>query len=110
MIGSPALRGAVASAVGASLHVLDDRAGPAMRDDHRQRIFMDRANVNEMNIEPIDLRDEVRHGIDLCLALAPIVLIRPILRELLHRRQLHALRCIGNLFALGPPCRGDAFA
>ena len=48
--------------------------------------------MNEMNVEPIDLGDEVRHGIDLRLALVPIVLARPILRELLHRRQLHALR------------------
>src|SRR5258705_1675902 len=44
------------------LHLLDDLAGPAMRDDHRQRIFMLRANVNEMNVEPVDLGDEVRHS------------------------------------------------
>ena len=75
-----------------------------------QRIFMLRAKVNQMNVEPVDLGDEVRHGIDLCLAFAPIVRVRPVLRKLLHRRQLHALRCIGDLFALGPLCRGDAFA
>ncbi len=73
-----------------------------MRDDHRQRIFLLRANVNEMNVEPVDLGDEVRHGVDLRLALAPIVLVRPILRELLHRRELHALGCVGHLFAFRP--------
>src|SRR3954464_8038742 len=61
-----------------------------------------RANVKEMNVEPVNLGDEVRHGVELRLALAPIVLVRPILRELLHRRQLHALRRVGDLFAFGP--------
>ena len=76
-----------------------------MRDDHRQRVFMLRADVNEMNVESIDLGDEVRHGVDLRLALAPIVRARPILRELLYRRQLHALRCIRDRFPFRPLCR-----
>src|SRR6266849_3449354 len=61
-----------------------------------------RTNVNEMNVESIDLGDEVRHGVDLGLAFAPIVLVRPILREFLHRRELHALRCIRYEFSLRP--------
>ena len=80
------------------LHLLDDRAGPAVRDDHRQRIFMLRANVNEMNVEPVDLGDELRQGVELRLALAPVVIGRPIARELLHRRELHALRFIRRPF------------
>ena len=50
------------------LHLLDDRAGPAVRDDHRQRIFMLRADVNEMNVEPVDLGDELRQGVQPRLA------------------------------------------
>jgi hypothetical protein len=42
------------------LEHLDDRAGPAVRDDERQRIFMLRTNVNEMNVEPIDLGYKLR--------------------------------------------------
>src|SRR5215213_9332220 len=42
------------------LKLLDDRAGPSVRDDERQHIFMFRTNVNEMNVQPIDLGDEVR--------------------------------------------------
>jgi hypothetical protein len=42
------------------LQLLDDRAGPSVRDEERQRIFMFRTNVNEMNVQPIDLGDEVR--------------------------------------------------
>jgi len=63
-----------------------------------------------MNVEPIDLGDEVRHGVDLCLALAPIVRVRPILRELLHGCELDALRCIRDLFALRPLGCFDAIA
>jgi hypothetical protein len=40
------------------LQLLDDRARPAMRDYQWQRIFMLRANVNEMNVEPVDPGDE----------------------------------------------------
>jgi len=63
-----------------------------------------------MNVEPIDLGDELRHGTDLCLALAPIVRVRPILRELLHGCELDALRCIRDLFALRPLGCFDAIA
>ena len=92
------------------LHLLDDRARPAMRDDHRQRIFMLGTHVNEMNVEPVDLSNEIRQRIDLRFALAPIVFVRPILRELLHRRHLYALRRIVHLSAIRPLCRGDPFA
>ena len=44
------------------LHLLDDRAGPSVRDDERQRIFMLRADVNEVNVQPVDLGDELRAG------------------------------------------------
>src|SRR5271170_4613235 len=55
-----------------------------------------------MNVEPVDFGDEVRQGVDLCLALAPIVRVSPILRELSHGCDLHALRGIRDQFALRP--------
>ena len=90
------------------LHLLDDRAGPSVRDDERQRIFVLRTHVNEVNVQPIDLGDELRQGVQSRLALAPVVLRRPIARELLHRRELHALRCIRDRFPFRPPGRVDA--
>jgi hypothetical protein len=63
-----------------------------------------------MNVEPIDLGDEVRHGVDLRLALPPIMLTHPVLRELLHGCELDALRSIRDLFAIGPLCCADALA
>ncbi len=42
------------------LQLLDDGAGPSVRDDERQRVFVLRTNVNEMNVDPIDLGHELR--------------------------------------------------
>src|SRR5258708_20275678 len=67
-----------------------------------------RANVNEMNVEAINLGEEVRHSVDLRLALPPIMLTRPVMRELLNGCELDALRCIRDLFAIGPLCCGYA--
>ena len=47
-------------------------------------------------------------GVQPRLALAPVVLRRPIAREGLHRRELHALRCVRDRFPFGPPGRVDA--
>src|SRR5215208_5384739 len=90
------------------LQLLDDRAGPSVQDDERQRIFMLRADVDEVNVQPIDLGDEVRQSLQFRLALAPVVLVVPVARERLHRRQLHALRGILDGLLLGPARRRDA--
>src|SRR5918993_4346287 len=84
------------------LQLLDDRAGPSVVDDERQRVFVFRTNVDEVDVEPVDLGDELRQGVQLRLALAPIVLRRPIVGELLHRRELHALGLIGDGLLFGP--------
>ena len=106
---APAVRRGIRQRID-DLHLLDDRAGPAMRDDHRQRIFMLRTNVNEMDVEAIDLCDEVRHGFQFCLALTPVIVCPPIACELLHRRELYALRCVRDLFWIRPLGRVDATA
>ena len=50
------------------LHLLDDRTGPPVRDDDRQRVLVLRAHVDEVNVEPIDLGDELRERVQLRLA------------------------------------------
>ena len=45
------------------LQLLDDRAGPSVRDDRRQRIVMFRTNANDMNVQPIDLGHEILLGL-----------------------------------------------
>src|SRR6266481_610620 len=88
-----------------NLQLLDNRPGPSVRDDERQRIFMFRTNVNEMNVQPIDLGDEIWQGVQSCLALAPVVVRAPIACECLTGRELYALRCVRDCFPFRPLCR-----
>ena len=60
------------------LQLLDDGAGPSVRNDERQRVLVLRADVDEVDVEPVDLGDEVRQRLEPRLALAPVVLRRPI--------------------------------
>src|SRR6202047_545440 len=85
------------------LQLLNDRSGPPVRDYDRQSPLMLRTNVDEMNVQPVDLGDELRQRVQFRLALAPIV-FGPMAREFLSRRKLHALRCIRDRFPLRPLC------
>ena len=85
---------AVAGGIGQRLddfQLFGDRARPSVRDDERQRIFMFRTDVNEVNVEPIDLGDELGQGVHFCFDLAPVVVCRPIARERLCGRELNSL-------------------
>jgi hypothetical protein len=53
-----------------------------------------RADVRELNIEPIDLGYELRQGIQPHLRFPPVVVRPPILYERLDYRELHALGLI----------------
>src|SRR6185436_6262791 len=79
-----------------------------MGDDERQRVGMFRTDMNEMDGQPIDRGDELRQGIEFRLALAPVVLCRPIACEFLNRRELHTLRLICNSLPSAPSGGGDA--
>ena len=90
------------------LQLLDRRARPPVRDDERQRVLVLGANVDEVDVDPVDLGDEVRQGRKALLELAPVVIRRPIAGQRLDRLELHALR--GIRLPVGPPRRGDAAA
>jgi hypothetical protein len=87
------------------LQLLDDRAGPPVGDDQRQRVLVPGADVDEMDVQPVDLGHEVRQGVQFPLARAPVVVGRPVAYELLHHHEPHALRVVGDRLALGPPGR-----
>src|SRR5918995_752892 len=59
-------------------------------------------------IEPGHPGDEVRQLLQLRLALAPVVIRRPVARQLLHRLELYALRRIADGLSLWPLRRHDA--
>ena len=105
--GAAAVRRRVGEAID-ELQLLDDRARPSVTDDQRQRVIMLRAHVDEVDVQPVDLGDELRQGIEGGLDLAPVVLRLPVTRELLHRRERHALRFIRYGLLLGPLRRRDA--
>jgi MFS transporter, PHS family, inorganic phosphate transporter len=90
------------------LQLLDDRAGPAVRDDQRQRAGVPGADVDEVDVQPVDLGDEVRQLAEPGLARAPVVAGGPVAGQVLHHRERDALRVVGDRLALGPPGRGDA--
>jgi hypothetical protein len=90
------------------LQLLDDRAGPPVGGDQRQRVLVPGAGVEEMKLQPVDLGDEVRQGVQLRPAPAPVVVCPPVARELLRHRQRHALEVIGDRLVLGQPGRVDA--
>ena len=92
------------------MHVehLDDRAGPAVRDDHRQRVLVWRLHVDEVDIETVDLGQELWERVQPRLEPAEVVLVAPIPDELAHRGQGHALRLVGHGLLLGEPCRRQA--
>jgi hypothetical protein len=73
------------------LHLLDHGAWPAMCHDHRQRVRMRGADVNEMNVEAVDLGDELRQGVEARFDLAPVVIGLPVTDEVLQHRQRHTL-------------------
>jgi hypothetical protein len=103
----PAERGGIGQRAD-DLQLLDDRPRPAVRDDERQRVLLFRANVNEMNVQPVDLRDELWQGAEPGLALAPVVFAGPILRQVLHGLELHALRRVVDRLSFRPAGRLDA--
>jgi hypothetical protein len=84
------------------LQLFDDRPRPPMGDNHRQRVIVPRANVYEMNIEPVDLGHVLRQGVEPRFYLPPVVVGSPIADELLHRRQSHALRLVGDGLPVRP--------
>ena len=93
--------GAVSRGIGQridDLQLLDGRARPAVGDDERHGIFMSRPDVNEMDIQPVDLGDELGMRVQLRLAPPPVVIGRPIPRERLNEGELHALRRIRDRF------------
>jgi hypothetical protein len=64
--------------------------------------------MDEVDVEPIDLGHELREGVQSRLEPPEVVVGAPIARELLQRRQLHALRPIGDELLVRPARGRDA--
>jgi hypothetical protein len=84
------------------LELLDDGSRPPVRDDHRKRILVAGTDVNEVDVQPINVRRELRQGIQLCFHLTPVVAAPPVPNQLLQLGKLRTLRLIGDGFLIGP--------
>jgi hypothetical protein len=89
------------------LDLLEHRARPAMRDDQRHRAGVTRAHVDEMNVDAVDGRRELRKCVQLRLALSPVVPGRPIPDESLELGKRRTLGSIGDGLLAGPPRRRE---
>jgi hypothetical protein len=58
VLGTSAVRGRVGERAD-DLEQFDDRAGPAVRDDQRQRVLVRRLDVDEVDVHPVDLGREL---------------------------------------------------
>ena len=69
---------------------------------------MARTDLDEVNVHAVDLRDELRQGVQFRLHLSPVVPGAPIANQFLKLAELYALRLIGDRFLVRPAGRGDA--
>src|SRR5688572_4171483 len=73
-----------------------------MSYDDRQGIFMLRADMDEVDVEPVDLGDEIGQRVQSGLARAPVIGACPIMGEGLASSELDALRPIVDRLAFRP--------
>ena len=66
------------------------------------RLRMRGAHVQEMNVEPVDLRSELRKAVEQRFATAPIIVLSPVLADLFDPRQRHALAPVVDELCLRP--------
>ena len=81
-----------------------------MRNDERQGVLVLGANVDEVDVEAVDLGLELRKGVQLRLAVSPVVIRSPVANEFPKLRQLRPLRLICNRLGVGPARRLEAAA
>src|SRR5262249_2731374 len=71
--------------------LLDDRSRPTVCDDDRERILVTRTDVDEVNVDSVDGRDELRKAVQLRFHLPPVVAASPVPNQLLQLRELRTL-------------------
>jgi len=73
-----------------------------MCDDDRQRVLLLRFHVDEVNVETVDRRHELRQRIESRFRFPPVVGRAPVTHQFLQRGELYALRRIGDDFLVRP--------
>ena len=107
VLGAPAMRGRVGERAD-DLQLLDDRAGPAVGDDHGQRARVRGPHMDEVDVESVDVGDELRQLVQACLARRASRAATQRSASALSDVELHALRGVVDDLALGPAGLADA--
>jgi hypothetical protein len=64
---------------------LDERAGPTVREDQRERVRLGGADVQEVDVLPVDRGRELRDLVQALLDGPPVELVAPAAHQLTHR-------------------------
>src|ERR671936_475120 len=80
VLGGSAVRGRVGEWAD-GFEQLDNRAGPAVRHDQRQRVLVLGAHVDEVDVHPVDLGRELRQRVESPLDPAKVVVLYPVAVE-----------------------------
>ena len=88
---------------------LDHRARPAVREHEREGVGLGGAHVQRVDAEPVDLRPDLREGVD-PLGHAEVVAVGPPGAQLAHVGEGHALRPVVDRLGVGPARAGQAGA
>jgi hypothetical protein len=75
-----------------------------MGEDHRQRIFVLRPDMDEVDAKPIQFGPELRETVEHSLAPPPVVLGTPVIHQCREITELRSLRGVVDCLFLGVSC------
>ena len=79
-----------------------------MRQDQWERVGNGRADVQEVDLEPVERRAELRQRVQPCLGSAPVVLLGPVSAQVLQVGERDALRPVCDGLPFWPSGSGEA--
>src|SRR5271169_4160633 len=82
---------------------LHDGTWPAMGDHQRERVLMRRLLVDEMDVQPVDLGDELIKAVERGLTRPPVVCVGPVVGQVAGVIQGNALAPVVHAFGFRPP-------
>ena len=89
---------------------LHDRARPAVGDEKRHRVRVAALAVNEVDVETVDGRGELREAVEVGFAGAPIVVVQPVVAQFVGVGEGQSLAPVVRCFGVRPACFAQALA
>ncbi len=89
---------------------LDNRAGPAVGQHQRGRVEMRGADMQEVDVQPVDRGQELREVVQPRVGGRPVVVLKPVPAQFLEVGQRRALRPVAHSLRVRPPGPAQPFA